>query len=110
MVQKWRWWCSRWLCGWFELIWESAVGGGYIGVADGWGMSVRDGGEGNKGSAVMSGGGGACAGSGGVSGRNCCRLPEVIQELWEDLPYSFPFFFKFYFNKVVSLVSLERKR
>ena len=41
---------------------------------------MRDGGEGNKGSAVMSGGGGACAGSGGVSGGNCCRLPEVISK------------------------------
>ena len=34
-------------------------------------MSVRDGGECNKGSAVMSGGGGACLGSGGVSERDC---------------------------------------
>ena len=34
-------------------------------------MSVRDGGECNKGSAVMSGGEGACLGSGGVSERDC---------------------------------------
>ena len=44
----------------------------------------------------MGGGGGACVGSGGVSERDCCRLPGVIQELWEDLPYSFPFFLEFF--------------
>ena len=82
------------------------VGGGYIGVADGLGMSV---GDGNEGSAVMGGGGGACVGSGGVSEWDSCRLPGVIRELWEDLPYSFPFFFDFFFNKVVLLVDQERK-
>ena len=30
------------------------------------------------GSAVMGGGGGAYVGSGGVSERDCCRLPGVI--------------------------------
>ena len=67
-------------------------GGGYIVVADGLGMSVGDGGEGDERSAVMNGGGGACVGSGGVSERDCCRLPRVIRELWEDfhtVSYSF---------------------
>ena len=50
-------------------------------------------------SAVTSGGGGACVGSGGVNERNCCRLPGVIQELWEGLPYSFPFFLEFLLNE-----------
>ena len=50
---------------------RGAAGGVYVGAADGFGMSVRDGGECNKGSAVMSGGGGACLGSGGVSERDC---------------------------------------
>ena len=52
--------------------------GGYIGVADGLGMSMGDGGEGNERSVVMSGGGGACVGSRGVSERDYCRLPGVI--------------------------------
>ena len=95
------------LCVWFELIW-GAVRGGYIGVADGLGMSVRDGGEGNKGGAIMCARGGTCAGSFEVSEKDCCRLPGVISELWSDLPYSFPFFFKF--NRVFPLVDLERKR
>ena len=51
------------------------VGGGYIGVADGLGMSVGESGEDDKESVVMSGGGGACVGSRGVSSRDCCRLP-----------------------------------
>ena len=41
-------------------------------------MSVRDNGEGNEGSAAMSGGEGACVGSGGVSGTDCCEFPGVI--------------------------------
>ena len=69
---------------------------------------MRDGSEGNVGGAVMCVEGGACVVSGGASDRDCCRLPGVIRELWEDLPCSFPFFFKF--NKVVPLVGLERKR
>ena len=60
---------------------------------------MGDGGGGDGGSAVMASGGGACVGSGGVSERDCCRLPGVIQELWEDLPYSFPFFLEFLLNK-----------
>ena len=53
---------------------------------------MGDGGGGNGGSTVMGGGGGASVGSGRVSDRGCCRLLGVIRELWEDLPYSFPFF------------------
>lgn len=41
-------------------------------------MSVIDASEGNVGSAAISGGGGACVGSGGVNERDCFRLPEVI--------------------------------
>ena len=52
------------------------------GVADGLGMTVEDGGKGSEGSAVMSHGGVACVGSGGVSERNCCRLPGVIPKLF----------------------------
>ena len=40
-----------------------AVAGGFIGVAVGFGMSVGDGSEGNKGIAVMSGREGAGVGS-----------------------------------------------
>ena len=61
-------------------------------MADSLGLDVGDCGEGDEESAVMGGGGGACVGSGGVSERDCCRLPGVIRERWEDLPYSFPFF------------------
>ena len=57
----------------------------------------------------MSGRAGACAGSGGVSERDCCRLLEVIRELWEDLPYSFPFFFKLFLVRL-SLWSASKKK
>ena len=56
---------------------------------------MGDGNGGDGGSAVMSGGGGACVGS----GRDCCRLPGVIRELWEDLLYNFPFFLEFILNE-----------
>ena len=39
---------------------------------------MGDGGWGDRESAVMGGGGGACVGSGGVNERDCCRLPGVI--------------------------------
>ena len=73
-------------------------------------MSTGGGGESTKGNAVMSGDGSSCVGSGGVCESNCCRFPGVIQELWEDITYSFPFFIDFFFNKVVPLVGMERKR
>ena len=62
------WWWSRWfrgwLQGWFEYI-RGAVGGGdCISVGGGLGMSVVGGSGSNRGSTVISGGGGACAGSG----------------------------------------------
>ena len=79
-------------------------------MADGLRMGVGDGGEGDEGSAVMGGGGSTCVGIGGVSEMGCCRLPGVIRELWEDLPYSFSIFLEFFFNKVFPLVGLERKR
>ena len=41
-------------------------------------LKVRHGGEGDKGSAVMGGGGCACVGGGGVSERDYCRLSGVI--------------------------------
>ena len=76
-------------------------------------MSVNNGGEGDKGGVVMSGGGGPCVGSGWVSNKDCCRLPGIIRELWEDLPYSFPFFFSlvfdFFFNNIFLPVALEKK-
>ena len=53
-----------------------------LGVTDGLEMSVRDGVESNEGDAVMWVWGGACAGIGGVSNRDCCKLPGVIWELW----------------------------
>ena len=31
-------------------------------------------------------------GSGGSTEMDCCRLPGVIQQLWGDLPCSFPYF------------------
>ena len=79
-------------------------------MANGLGMSGGDGAEGKERSAVMIGGRGACVGSGNVSKRDCCRLPGVIRELWKDLQYLFPFFFNFFFNKVVPLVGMERMR
>ena len=42
-------------------------------------MSVNNGGEGDKGGVVMSGGGGPCVGSGWVSNKDCCRLPGIIR-------------------------------
>ena len=42
---------------------------------------MGDSGWGDKGSAVMGGGGGAGVGSGGVIEREYCRIPAVIQEL-----------------------------
>ena len=71
------------------------------------GTSVRDSCEGNEGGVAMCAVGGACAGSGGVIQRDCCRLLGVIRELWEDLPYSSPFFFVF--NKGATLVGLKIK-
>ena len=59
---------------------------------------MGDGGEDDKGSAVIGGGGGVCMGSGEVSERDRCGLPGVIRELWKDLPYSFPFFLEFVFQ------------
>ena len=58
-------------------------------------------GGGDGGNAVMDVRGSACVGSGGVNERDCCRLPGVIQELWEDLPCSFPFFLEFVLNEVM---------
>ena len=45
-----------------------------------------------------------------ISERDCCRLPGVIRELWEDIPYSFSFSIDFFFNKLVPLVSMEITR
>ena len=39
---------------------------------------MRDGGEGNKRSAVMSGGGDASVSNGGVIERDYCKLPGII--------------------------------
>ena len=61
-------------------------------------MDVENSGVGDGGSAVM-GGGGACVGSGIVGERGYCRIPGIIMELWEDVPYSFQFFFKFFLNE-----------
>ena len=59
---------------------------------------MEDGGGGDRGSAVMGGRTDACVGSEGFNQRDCCRFSRVIRELWEDLPYSFPFFFKILTN------------
>ena len=71
---------------------------------------MRDASEGNERNTVMSGRAGACAGSGGVSDRDCCRLLEVILELWEDLPYSFPFFFKLFLVRLSLWSVLQKKK
>ena len=47
-------------------------------MADSLGLDMGYCGEGDEESAVMHGGGGAFVGSGGVSKRDCCRLPGVI--------------------------------
>ena len=60
---------------------------------------MGDGGGGDGGSAVMGGGGGDCMSSGGLNERDCCRFPGIIQEIWEDLPYSFPFFLELVLNE-----------
>ena len=62
-------------------------------------MSVRDGRKGNEESAEISGRGGACVVSKGVSKKDWCRLPGVIWELWEDLPHSFLFFIELFFQE-----------
>ena len=61
---------------------------------------MGDGGGSDGGSAMMSDGKSACVGSGGVNERDCCRLSRVIRELWEHLPYSFPFILEFLLNEV----------
>ena len=53
---------------------------------------------GDRGSALM-GGRVACVDSGMVDERDNCRIPGIIRELWEDLPYSFQFFFEFLLNE-----------
>ena len=45
------------------------------------------------------GGGGACVGSGMVGKKDYCKIPGIIWELWEDLPYSFQFFFELLLNE-----------
>ena len=80
----------------------------YIGVADDLGMTAGGDSDGDKGSAVMSGGGGGFVnstgvGGGGVSDRDFYMFPRVIRQLWVDLPYSFPFFFYSFFNNVFLL-------
>ena len=60
---------------------------------------MGDGGGGDGGSTIMGGGGGGCVGSGRVNEMDCCRLLGVIQELWEDLPYNFPFFLEFLYDE-----------
>ena len=60
-------------------------------------------------SAVTGGGESSFVGSGGASLRDCSRFPGVIQELWEDLPYSIPFFCNVS-SEIVFLVVMERKR
>ena len=62
---------------------------------------MEDGGRGDRGGAVVGSGRGGCVRSGGVNETHCCRLPGVIQELLEDLPYSFPFFLEFLLNERV---------
>ena len=62
-------------------------------------MSVRDGRKGNEESAEISGRGGTCVVSKGVSKKDWCRLPGVIWELWEDLPHSFLFFIELFFQE-----------
>ena len=74
-------------------------GGGCVGAAAGQGMDVGDGGGGDGGSAVVGGGRDACVGNGGVDEGDCCRFSGVIRELWEDLPYSVPFFVEFLSNE-----------
>ena len=71
---KWRWrWWLRWFWGGCEgglAQFGSAVGWSVcinVVVANGVGISVGGGGAGNRRSAVMIGGGRACASSGGVS-------------------------------------------
>ena len=60
---------------------------------------MGDGGGDDGGGVVMDGGRDACVGSGRVNGRDCCMLPGVILELWEDLPYSSTFFLEFLPNE-----------
>ena len=59
-------------------------------LISGVGISVVGGGAGNRGDAVVSSRDfGVTCGEAGW--RDCCRFPETFGELWEDLPYSFPF-------------------
>ena len=63
--------------------------------------------------ADVSGDVGLCGGGedglGGVGARwwVCYRFPRICEELWEDLPNSFPFFFNFACD--VFMVSLKKR-
>ena len=56
-------------------------------------MNKRGGGADNMGNAVVIGGGDVGVGGGRAKQRYCCRLPEVLGELLEDLSYNLPFLF-----------------
>ena len=88
------------MCECFELIWD-AVGVGYISVVDCLGTGVKEGGEGNKGSAALLEERllrGIVAGFLGLS--------ESFGKTSHTVSHSFS---NFFFNKVVPLVSLKRK-
>ena len=93
---------------------RSTVGGDYIGVADGLGMSIGDSGEDDRRSVVMSGGGGACVGSRGVSNRRLLQAPmsymRALGRPHIKFPIPFRLFFNSFPNKVFLLVDLDRKR
>ena len=56
-------------------------------------MSVRDGREGNEGSTEMSGAGGGCVRSGGVSGRGLLQAPWSYLRASGRPPMHFPILF-----------------
>ena len=60
---------------------------------------MRDGGEGDEESAVMIGGEGSCVSSGGVTEKDCFKLP-VVTESSRKNSHIFPFLIEFFFNKV----------
>ena len=60
-------------------------------------MGMGVGGVGNREEVVVSSGGNVSVADGGADGggarwRDCCRFPDgIFGELWEVLPYRFPF-------------------
>ena len=87
-------------CGWCGSV-------GVVGVVCGVRIGVAVGCVGTRGEGAVSSGGSVCVADGGGTGwKDCCRFSDWISgELWEDLPYHFPFTLNI--GEVCLYISLE---